>query len=138
MKILIVDDEEVMRTVTTLFFINICNERSPDCAANGEEAFMLFQRALDEKEPYELVIMDYQMPVMNGYDAVRNMRNCEMNAYGATKSTICVSSACHNCNEIFKEWIGTDKNFCTLPKPINFMHLKTLYSNITQLHDQAA
>ncbi len=44
-----------------------------DCAENGQEALDMFlQSAPDE---YALVLMDIQMPVMNGYDAAKAMRN---------------------------------------------------------------
>ena len=43
-----------------------------DVAENGQEALKLL-----ESQPeyfYELIFMDIQMPVMNGYDATRNIR----------------------------------------------------------------
>lgn len=43
-------------------------------AENGSEAVDLYQKGLDSNEPYHIVLMDSQMPVMNGLDATRAIR----------------------------------------------------------------
>lgn len=43
------------------------------CANNGKEAYDLFIE--NEPETFELILMDIQMPVMNGHDATRAIRN---------------------------------------------------------------
>lgn len=45
-----------------------------DCARDGQEAVEQF---LQEGDAYDLILMDVQMPVMNGYQATRAIRSSE-------------------------------------------------------------
>ncbi|MEZ6046438.1 MAG: response regulator [Planctomycetaceae bacterium] len=44
-------------------------------AEDGQQAIDAAVKAQNDGEPFELVLMDMQMPVMNGRDAVQNLRS---------------------------------------------------------------
>ena len=46
-----------------------------DCAENGHDAFEMFLKA---PESYDAILMDIQMPVMNGYDATKMIRELDI------------------------------------------------------------
>jgi signal transduction histidine kinase/DNA-binding response OmpR family regulator len=70
MKILLVEDNEINRKI----FISMLKNHSLSCdvAVNGREGY---QAALDRD--YDLIFMDCQMPVMDGYESTRAIRRAE-------------------------------------------------------------
>lgn len=68
--VLIVDDNKDNRTVLTANFRR--TEHTVECAINGEEALQRIKQG-----QYDLVLMDMEMPVMDGYTAVRLIREWE-------------------------------------------------------------
>ena len=66
-KILVVDDNEINRLVATTILNNYGAETVE--AANGAESVEYLRQ-----HQVDLVLMDIQMPVMNGYDAARMIR----------------------------------------------------------------
>jgi len=74
MRILIVDDDFAIRKV-----ISIWLRKAGECdmAENGREAVELVTKAYEEGNPYELMCLDIMMPVMNGLDALKNIRKYE-------------------------------------------------------------
>lgn len=47
-------------------------------AENGETAVDAVQKAIEDQTPFDIVLMDMQMPVMNGFDATRKLRELEI------------------------------------------------------------
>ena len=74
-KLLVVEDFDINRNILKQFFTNWW-ELTPDEAVNGQEAI-----AMAQKEQYDLILMDVRMPVMDGYQAARSIRNLPNNAY---------------------------------------------------------
>ena len=67
-RILVVDDEQDIRKTLSSFF-----ERSgylSDSAENGQAAMKCLER-----EPYDLVITDLKMPIMDGFELITKLRN---------------------------------------------------------------
>ena len=69
MHILIVDDMEINQIILVRIFTPLGAEC--DTAANGREAVEKF---MDSPSGYDLILMDVQMPEMNGYEATRAIR----------------------------------------------------------------
>lgn len=60
-----------------------------DVAANGQEALQAVERAHRTGEPYRLVCLDIMMPVMDGREALRAIRQLEK-AHGVQKGSACM------------------------------------------------
>lgn len=72
-RVLLVDDNELNREIAAELLKMM--KLDVECAVNGKEAVDKF--AASEGEYYDLIFMDIQMPVMNGYDAVREIRKLD-------------------------------------------------------------
>lgn len=74
MRVLIVEDDIATRLVLQRFLRDVC---PADVAVNGREAVEAFGIALDEGVPYDVVVMDLEMPEMDGQAALRAIREME-------------------------------------------------------------
>lgn len=83
LKILLAEDNEIFQRIAAWTFKKI--GMTCDMAANGKEAFEMHQ-----KNTYDLILMDLQMPVMDGYESTRMIRNFERQAK-ATNPVIVVA-----------------------------------------------
>jgi len=84
-----------------------------DCAVNGKEAVRMFKEAPNK---YDMILMDVQMPEMDGYDATRKIR--ELNVPEAKTVRIIAMTANVFRDDIEKcQEVGMDSH---IGKPINF------------------
>ncbi|WP_136809157.1 response regulator [Desulfosediminicola flagellatus] len=74
MKTLIVEDDFLARSLltTVLAEYGVCH-----VAVNGEEALAAVVRGFEEKNPYDLICLDIMMPVMDGQQALQEIRKIE-------------------------------------------------------------
>lgn len=75
MKTLIVEDDFLARALlsTLLSEYGICH-----VAINGKEALEAIECAFDENNPYDLICLDIMMPVMDGQEALLELRKMEV------------------------------------------------------------
>jgi len=90
-RILLVEDVEINREIVLTLLEP--TKLKIDCAENGAEAVRIFSEAPNK---YNMIFMDIQMPVMDGYDATRAIR--EMDTQEAKTVPIVAMTA-----NVFKE-----------------------------------
>ncbi len=73
-RILIAEDNSINQYILQSY-LNTWGAKS-DVAADGEEALKLIMR-----KEYDLILMDLQMPIMNGYEATKAIRNLADNYF---------------------------------------------------------
>lgn len=74
MRILIAEDDFASRKVLLKF---LSEYGECDVTVDGMEAIDAFLMALEEGQPYDLVCLDVMMPIMDGYQALKNIRKIE-------------------------------------------------------------
>jgi signal transduction histidine kinase/CheY-like chemotaxis protein len=68
-SILIVEDQ-ISNQIVISKHLNLMGHKNIDIANNGEEGII---KVLNKQENYDLILMDFMMPVMNGIDATKNI-----------------------------------------------------------------
>lgn len=74
MKILIAEDDFASRIVLQKMLSTIGN---CDVVINGKEAVDAYSLAMQEGDPYDLICLDIMMPVMDGREALKLIRQKE-------------------------------------------------------------
>jgi CheY-like chemotaxis protein len=111
MRILLVEDVDINREIVLTLLEP--TKLDIDCAENGQEAVRMFS---EMPYKYDMIFMDIQMPVMDGYEATRKIR--ALNVQTAKKIPIVAMTA-----NVFREDVercleaGMDGHVC---KPIDF------------------
>lgn len=122
MKTLIVDDHPAS--------ILLLQEMLADCcecfaATDGVRAIALFEKAINEQKPFDMVLLDIEMPGMSGIDVLKELRLREVEfkkqnlLYGnAQYARIIMQTASENPQDLFDAYL---KGKCNgyINKPFN-------------------
>ena len=119
LKVLLAEDNAVNQKVATKMLEKA--GASVDVAPNGKEAVRLFGL-----RKYDLVLMDCQMPEMDGYDATRAMRTCDK---GVNDPALPIIALTANALEGDREACLASGMTDFLPKPLK---QETLYKLLQQ------
>jgi signal transduction histidine kinase/CheY-like chemotaxis protein len=112
LKLLLVEDNEINTIIMKKFMTKWGIE--PDIAINGIEALKLV-----ESKEYDMIIMDLQMPEMDGYEATRMIR--KMTTHNAKTPIIALTASSES--DVIEETIKAGMND-VVTKPFNPAKLK--------------
>ncbi|MDP8916667.1 MAG: response regulator [Pseudomonadota bacterium] len=112
-RALVVDDDPTNRRVLELILESKGVESAS--AVNGLEAVDAFRQG-----SFDVVLMDLQMPVMNGYDAIREIRSFEASRRAARTPVVVVSAYTRARDLELSAAAGADLH---LGKPVNVQQL---------------
>ncbi|TVR70208.1 MAG: response regulator [Spirochaetaceae bacterium] len=74
MRVLIVEDDFGSRRYLQVL---LRDSSEVDVVVDGEEAVEAFRLAWEDKQPYELILMDIMMPNKDGHEALQEIRGIE-------------------------------------------------------------
>lgn len=118
LKILVVDDNEVNRKLCQTMIKSFGYHS--DLAINGEEALNLL-----EKNKYDLIFMDIQMPIMDGFEATRQIRI----KYKTDALPFIIALTANAFEEDKQKCLNAGMNDF-LPKPISKLVLAKVFENL--------
>jgi len=124
MRCLIVEDAASLRDVMTFFMADYADIVT---ACNGREGVKTFTRAYEERNPFDLVLLDVVMPEMDGQMALKLMRIVEKKSPAAQdkKAVIIMTTALDSPADVQKSvWEGDCTDY--LVKPVVRAELMTM------------
>jgi PAS domain S-box-containing protein len=120
-KILLMDDDETIRDVANEILghlgyrVALCND--------GNEALALYRQAMEQEEPFDVVIMDLTVPGgMGGKEAMKNLLEINNEAKGIVSSGYCNDPILSNYREYGFSGVVT--------KPYNFGELSEIVHDL--------
>jgi signal transduction histidine kinase/ActR/RegA family two-component response regulator len=125
-NILLAEDNTIVANIFSTFFKQ--KKINHSVAKNGEEAVKIWSTA---ETPFDVILMDVQMPVMGGFEAAKRIRAMERAYFTSNPVKIIFISAGASNEEISKaKELGADE---FLKKPVNLRSLMlVVQSNLTR------
>lgn len=114
--ILIVDDHPLNRRLLEAWLSK--QGYQIDCAQHGGEAFAKLKQA---DKPYHLVLMDINMPIMDGFEATRRLRQWESEQQRPPIPVIAVTTGGEGVTRTTCLAAGMDE---LVMKPVNLLELE--------------
>ena len=119
MRILVVDDVEAQYQYLE---IALAHYGSVEIARDGQEAIDRFEQAHRDKNPYRVIFMDVKMPIINGYDATKYIREYEKEHLGGQPAAIIMATALAYDEDVLNSFkSGADLH---LPKPFSLSQVE--------------
>jgi CheY-like chemotaxis protein len=112
-RVLLAEDVEINREIVSALLEP--TKLVIDCAENGAEAVRLFNA---HPEQYDLILMDVQMPEMDGYEATRRIRDIEAQG-NAPKQVPIIAMTANVFREDIEKCLASGMND-HVGKPLNY------------------
>ncbi len=124
LKILAAEDNEINAEILQ----ELLDIEGASCvvASNGKEALETFEKS--GKGAFDIIFMDVQMPVMNGYEATRAIRAC---AHPEAKTIPIVAMTANAFDDDVKSALDSGMN-AHLAKPIDMFKLKVVVAGLME------
>lgn len=126
-RLLLVEDMEINRQIAQLLLEN--EGFAVDMAANGREAVDILEKA--DADLYDAVLMDVQMPVMNGYEATKAIRRLD----GPVRRIPIIAVTANAFEEDMKKAYEAGMNG-HVSKPIDVEKIKEVLEKVTERSDR--
>ena len=117
-RLLLAEDNELNMEIATTILRE--SGLAVDCAENGKEAVDIFLKSAPDR--YQAILMDIQMPIMDGYSAAREIRGSE---HPQARDIPIIAVTANAFAEDVAKALRAGMND-HISKPINFENLKKL------------
>lgn len=127
MRILIAEDDFIGRKLLQKFLIQYgqCN-----IAVNGQEAINAFLEAHKEGNPYRLICLDIMMPIRDGLEVLKTIRDVEKNKGipKAEQAKVIITTALNDRRTVMQsEETGCEAFAC---KPLDLVKLRDVMATL--------
>lgn len=121
-RVLVIEDHDMNAEISKIFLRR--QGMKVEIAENGQVGLEMF--GVSEKSYYDIILMDIRMPVMDGFEATRRIRNLKR----ADAATIPIVAVSANALELQQEDLSKIGMTDHIAKPIN---RKQLYETMSRL-----